>query len=205
MKTENHSIDLQGKAVSSGIGIGSATILSSKSITVRPDKIDPKKVDVHLQKLKDSRELLLSEYKVLKEESRLQNAKDILEAQIQTLKDPEVNKRIQLKIESERHSVSYSIFSTLNDYIQLLETSGVKWATERAVDIVAIRDEWVDVVSEKRREVTMEKGDVIFAEEIPPALMVKISRIKVAAIVMEKGGDTSHAVILSQSLGIPCD
>ena len=204
MKTENQSIDLQGKAVSSGIGIGSATILSSKSITVRPDKIDPNKIDVHLQKLKDSRELLLSEYKVLKEESRLQNAKDILEAQIQTLKDPEVNKRIQLKIESERHSVGYSIFSTLNDYIQLLETSGVKWATERAVDIVAIRDEWVDVVSENRREVTMEKGDVIFAEEIPPALMVKISRIKVAAIVMEKGGDTSHAVILSQSLGIPC-
>ena len=59
MKTENQSIDLQGKAVSSGIGIGSATILSSKSITVRPDKIDPKKVDVHLQKLKDSRKLLL--------------------------------------------------------------------------------------------------------------------------------------------------
>lgn len=204
MNPANHSIDLTGKAVSSGIGIGYATILDSKSTTVRPDKIDQKDVESHLQKLRDSRKLLLSEYEILRDESHLQSTKDILEAQIQTLKDPEVNKRVQLKIESERLSVGYAIFSTLNEYIQLLETSGVKWANDRAVDIVAIRDEWVDVVSENRREVSINKGDVIFAEEIPPALMVKISRIKVAAIVMEKGGDTSHAVILSQSLGIPC-
>lgn len=204
MNPANHSIDLTGKAVSSGIGIGYATILDSKSTTVRPDKIDQKDVESHLQKLRDSRKLLLSEYEILRDESHLQSTKDILEAQIQTLKDPEVNKRVQLKIESERLSVGYAIFSTLNEYIQLLETSGVKWANDRAVDIVAIRDEWVDVVSENRREISINKGDVIFAEEIPPALMVKISRIKVAAIVMEKGGDTSHAVILSQSLGIPC-
>ena len=204
MKAGSHSIELKGKAVSSGIGIGSVTILSSKATTVRPDKIDQEDIESHLLKLRDSRNLLLSEYELLKDESDIQSAKDILEAQIQTLKDPEVNKRVQLKIESERLSVGYAIFSTLNEYIQLLESSGVKWANDRAVDIVAIRDEWIDVVSENRREITMNSGDVIFADEIPPALMVKISRVKVAAIVMEKGGDTSHAVILSQSLGIPC-
>lgn len=204
MKPENNSIDLSGKAVSSGVGIGLATILNTKTATVRPDKIDQGEIDLHLQKLRDSRNMLLSEYEVLKDESHLQSAKDILEAQIQTLKDPEVNKRVKLKIESERLSVGYAIFSTLNEYIQLLETSGVKWASDRAVDIVAIRDEWINVASENRREISINKGDVIFAEDIPPALMVKISRIKVAAIVMEKGGDTSHAVILSQSLGIPC-
>lgn len=204
MKPESNSIDLKGKPVSNGIGIGSVTILNSKATTVRPDKIDQDKVESNLQKLRDSRNLLLSEYEILRDESHLQSAKDILEAQIQTLKDPEVNKRVQKKIESERLSVGYAIFSTLNEYIQLLETSGVKWASDRAVDIVAIRDEWIDVVSENRREISLNRGDVIFAEEIAPALMVKISRIKVAAIVMEKGGDTSHAVILSQSLGIPC-
>tara|TARA_R100001143_G_scaffold63605_1_gene73840 strand:- start:68620 stop:70344 length:1725 start_codon:yes stop_codon:yes gene_type:complete len=204
MNPGSNSIDLTGKAVSSGIGIGPVTIINTKSTTVRPDKIDPDEVKTHLQKLRDSRNLLLSEYEILRDESHLQSAKDILEAQIQTLKDPEVKKRVQYKIESERLSVGYAIFSTLNEYIQLLESSGVQWANDRAVDIVAIRDEWIDVVSENRREFSMSKGDVIFAEEIPPALMVKISRIKVAAIVMEKGGDTSHAVILSQSLGIPC-
>lgn len=188
MKPGSNSIDLTGKAVSSGIGIGSATILNSKSTTVRPDKIDQEEVKLHLQKLSDSRKLLLSEYEVLKDISHLQSAKDILEAQIQTLKDPEVNKKVRLKIESERLSVGYAIFSTLNEYIQLLETSGVQWASDRAVDIVAIRDEWVDVVSENRKEISISEGDVIFAEEIPPALMVKISRIKVASIVMEKGG-----------------
>lgn len=204
MKSEGNSIDLTGKAVSSGIGIGSANILNSKLTTVRPDKIDPEQVEFHLQKLSDSRKLLLSEYELLRDESVLQDAKDILEAQIQTLKDPEVNKRVELKIESERLSVGYAIFITLNEYIQLLESSGVKWASDRAVDIVSIRDEWINVVSENRKEISMNKGDVIFAEEISPALMVKISRVKVAAIVMEKAGDTSHAVILSQSLGIPC-
>jgi phosphotransferase system enzyme I (PtsI) len=204
MKSSSQSIDLKGRAVSSGIGIGPTTILSFEPTAVRPDKIEPNEIPSHLQKLRDSRNLLLEEYDALKGESNLQEARDILEAQILTLKDPEVNKRVQFKIESERHSVGYAIFSTLNEYIQLLETSAVKWANDRAIDIVAIRDEWIDVVSENRKEISIEKGDVIFAEEISPALMVKISRIKVAAIVMEKGGDTSHAVILSQSLGIPC-
>lgn len=204
MKSSSQSIELKGRAVSSGIGIGPTTILSFEPTAVRPDKIEPNEIPLHLQKLRDSRNLLLEEYEALKGESNLQEARDILEAQILTLKDPEVNKRVQFKIESERHSVGYAIFSTLNEYIQLFETSAVKWANDRAIDIVAIRDEWIDVVSENRKEISIEKGDVIFAEEISPALMVKISRIKVAAIVMEKGGDTSHAVILSQSLGIPC-
>lgn len=204
MKTASHSIDLKGRAVSSGIGIGPTAILNTDSTSVRPDKIEPNKVESHLRKLSDSRELLLKEYEGLRDESNMQEAIDILEAQILTLKDPEVNKRIQLKIESERLSVGYAIFSTLNEYIQLLEASAVKWANDRAIDIVAIRDEWIDVVSENKREISVKNGDVVFAEEIPPALMVKISRIKVAAIVMERGGDTSHAVILSQSLGIPC-
>lgn len=204
MMNEQQAIKFSGKAASRGIGIGPVRILEAQKSAVRPEKITENEVDQNIQKFDHARKLLTDEYRELKKSSGSQDSKDILEAQIQTLEDPEVNKTVYHKIKHEQLTAEYAIFSTYNDYIQLLESSDVGWANERAIDVVSIRDELVTAASDVNRSLAVEEGEVVFAIDIPPATMVKISKIKIAAIVMEKGGNTSHAVILSQSLGIPC-
>ncbi len=204
MKNRQNSIKFLGKPVSKGVGIGPVHLLEYQSSSVRPEKIKESEVDNNLVKFKSACELLIQEYNELKNHAQTQEAQDILEAQIQTLQDPEVNKTVRHKVKNELLKTEYAIFTTYNDYIQLLESSDVDWAKERAIDVVSIRDELVNAVSDKKKSLDLKEGEIVFATDIPPATMVKISRINVAGIVMERGGATSHAVILSQSLGIPC-
>ncbi len=203
MKTEQPAI-LSGKPAATGIGIGNAWILEKESHTVKPVKIREDEVEEHQKKFLTAKEVVEQSYEKLKSIPDDYDALEIIDAQIQTLNDPEVFKSVNAKIADEKYAVDYAIFSTFNEYIQLLEKSDVTWANERTIDIAAIRDELIQATQKDKKGLTVKEGEIVFAEEIPPTVMVELSKIKIAGIVMEKGGFTSHAVILSQSLGIPC-
>lgn len=203
MKTHQTKI-LSGKPAASGIGIGNAVILSTYSKTVLPEKIDQDEIPGEITKFRNAREVVGKEYEEMKILPDNKDALDIIDAQIQTLRDPEVERRIEEKIRTEKLSAEYSIFSVYNEYIQLLETSSTDWANERAVDVASIRDEVIDATRDKAKELSVNEGEIVFAEDISPTIMVKLSHLDIGGIVIQKGGLTSHVVILSQSLGIPC-
>ncbi|WP_319559502.1 phosphoenolpyruvate--protein phosphotransferase [Marispirochaeta sp.] len=48
------------------------------------------------------------------------------------------------------------------------------------------------------------ENSVIVAEELTPSATARLDTERVAAIITEKGGRTSHAAILARSLSIPC-
>lgn len=200
----HHTKVFSGRPAAQGIGIGTVWTLRDETSTVHPEKIADKDVKKHYEKFTKARELVKSEYEKLKFLPDDDEIQEIIDAQIQTLFDPEVDSSVKSKIEDEHLAVDYAIFSTFNDYIELMENSGTTWAKDRTIDIVSIRDELIRATKEKKKEYTVKKGEIVFAEEISPTDMVHLSRLNIAGIVMEKGGLTSHAVILSQSLGIPC-
>lgn len=49
----------------------------------------------------------------------------------------------------------------------------------------------------------MPAGTVLVAEELTPSMTASLDKEKIAAIVTEKGGMTSHAAILARAMGIP--
>ncbi|MCC5940297.1 MAG: phosphoenolpyruvate--protein phosphotransferase [Balneolaceae bacterium] len=195
---------LSGRPAAQGIGIGKIWILADDNKPVHPEKIRNKEVRAHLEKYQNAKKIVTDEYEKIKQLPDDFDLGEIIEAQIQTLNDPEVEKLITKKIEKELSSVEYAIFSTYNDYIQLLEAADAKWANERTIDIVSVRDDLIQATKEKKRIFDVQAGEIVFANDISPTAMVKLSHINIGGIVMEKGGFTSHAVILSQSLGIPC-
>lgn len=201
---DQHTKVFSGRPAAHGIGIGKVWTRRDESSTVHPEKIDVADVEKNFKKFVNARELVKREYEKLKYIPDDDDVQEIIDAQIQTLNDPEVNSSIKSKIEKDHFAVEYAIFSTFNDYIELMENSGVTWAKDRTIDIVSIRDELIRATKEKKKEYSVKKGEIVFAEEISPTDMVHLSRMNIAGIVMEKGGLTSHAVILSQSLGIPC-
>ena len=48
------------------------------------------------------------------------------------------------------------------------------------------------------------KGSILIAKEISPTDLVSFYDQGIAALVIEKGGRTSHATIIAQSLNLPC-
>lgn len=197
-------IEFEGVPASGGIGIGKVHILEEKQEDVSPEKIHEEDIQFNVDKCNRAFRELKEEFLKLKDAATGEVA-DIIDAQIETLKDPELLKTILYKIESERYEAEYAIFSTLNEYIHIMENADAEWLNERTIDLKAIRDQLIDVARNKKKQSKfLEPGSVVFAMNVSPTSMIELSRNSIAGLVMQKGGLTSHAVILAQSLDIPC-
>lgn len=197
-------IVLRGKPAAPGIGIGTVCILQSETEAILPSKITYKEIPGQIDKFNSALKTLREEYLKIKELPGNKEVHHIIQAQIQTLDDPELHAGIIRKIEEVHLTAEYAIFSEFNNYIQLLGAASADWAEERVIDLISIRDELIEITRDRKKNLNVKEGDIIFAEDIAPAMMVTLSHLKIGGVVIKKGGFTSHAVILSQSLGIPC-
>lgn len=201
---KNRSKTIYGTPASNGIGIGTVWILEDEETMVRPEKIRKADIDYHLNKFERAKQAVIRDYQHLKDIADDDDIAAIIEAQIQTLKDPELNKLIRIKVSEKNYGVIFAVFSTFNDYIQLMETASTEWLNERSIDVISIRDQLIHVLQDRRTERNIPEKAIVLAREVSPTVLIQLSQMDVSGIVMEKGGLTSHAVILSQSLGIPC-
>lgn len=195
---------VEGIPASAGIGIGTVWVLKEEETIVRPEKIDDSEVQQHLKRFQNARKAVIKDYQHLKDIADDEDVAAILEAQIQTLRDPELNSLIEAKISGKNYGVIYAVFSTFNEYIQLMETANSEWLNDRSIDVISIRDQLIHVLQDRRKKHPIPEKAIVLASEVSPTVLVQLSRMEISGIIMEKGGLTSHAVILSQSLGIPC-
>ncbi|CAN5306374.1 phosphoenolpyruvate--protein phosphotransferase [soil metagenome] len=201
-KLKTHT--LSGTPGAGGRGIGRPKVLHTEETVVRPEKIDEEDVQSELALTRQAIKDLIEEFQNLKKVSDEEEVIQVIETQIQVLCDPELNSSIEENILQKKYKAVYAIFSSFNTYIQLLENSDTPWLNERSVDIISIRDQLIDVIRNRRREDLNADDAVVFAVELSPTEMIRLRRFKLAGIVTQKGGLTSHMVILAQALGIPC-
>ena len=195
---------LLGTPGAGGRAVGRPVVINTERKVVKPEKIDAERVDDEVELVENALDELVDEFEGLKSINSEEDIVDVMETQIQLLRDPELKKSIDGKIRSQKFKAVFAIFSSFNEYIQLLENSRVNWLRDRTIDIVSIRDQLIDTVRNKEPDYVKADNGVIFAEELSPTEMIKLSRFNLAGVVTQKGGLTSHVVILAQSLGIPC-
>ncbi|WP_158551561.1 phosphoenolpyruvate--protein phosphotransferase [Rhodohalobacter sp. SW132] len=195
---------LLGTPGAGGRGLGRPVVLNREKTVVKPEKIEKGEEENELRFINREIDELKKEFYDLKLVSNERDVEEVIESQIQVLDDPELREKIREMIEEQHYKAIYAVFSSFNDYIQILENSGAKWLNDRTVDIISIRDQLIDLIrNHQPRELDADNA-VIFAVELSPTEMVKLSKLNPAGIVSQKGGLTSHMVILAQSLGIPC-
>ena len=195
---------LLGTPGAGGRGIGRPVVLNREKRVVKPEKIGKSQVENELQLVEQGITELENEFRNLQKASSEDEVIEVIESQIQVLKDPELNLNIQKQVKEDLYRAVYAIFTSFNDYIRLLENAAAGWLNDRAVDIISIRDQLIDLVRNHQPDELNVDNAVIFAVELSPTEMVKLSKFNPAGIVSQKGGLTSHMVILAHSLGIPC-
>ncbi len=195
---------LSGTPGAGGRGIGRPQVLHTEETIVRPEKIEEEDVQNELALTRQAVKDLIEEFQNLKKVSDEEEVSQVIDMQIQVLCDPELNSSIEENITQKKYRATYAIFTSFSTYIQLLENSDTPWLNERSVDIISIRDQLIDIIRNRQPKDLNADDAVVFAVELSPTEMIKLSRFKLAGIVTQKGGLTSHMVILAQSLGIPC-
>src|SRR5690554_1297431 len=199
-----NEILVQGIGGASGIAIGNAVLLEAKKTAVTPSSIHKKEIKKEKKKFIHSRDELTDELTQLKSEVDTQASLEIVETQLQITLDPEIEKNVFELVEKNLLSAEFAIYQSYSKYIERLQESGSDLFLQRIIDLEDVRDRLIDLITHNAKSKKIKKGDILITADLSPTELLSYYEQGISGIVMDKGGQTSHAAIIAQSLGIPC-
>lgn len=199
---KSHKV-IQGISANPGIAVGKVVCLDNKRRKVLPNAISADEVDIHLDAFERGRRILVKELSDMVEYLDA-NSAAIIETQKQIVLDAEIEKRVKSVIKDELLSGDYAIYKTFCDFIERLKESGSELFRQRIVDLENLRDRFIDIVCKDEQNLSIEKGTILVVNELSPTELVALHSEGLVGLVMERGGVTSHASLIAQSLEIPC-
>ena len=197
---------IDGLAASPGVAIGSAIVIQRRTVQVKPGKIDKKQIDAELSAFNTVRDGTirdLQSYDISDSSRNYGDAAEILDAQIEIVKDPDLHRSVCKFIKKNHYKADYAICLAFDQYLKVIEKSGNQLLIERLVDVRDIRDRLVKRIQRHRPGLHLAGNTVVVSEEISATEVIEYARDGVRAIVSDRGGLTSHAVIIANSLGVP--
>ncbi|MEX2362633.1 MAG: phosphoenolpyruvate--protein phosphotransferase, partial [Balneolaceae bacterium] len=169
-----------------------------------PKSIKASSINTHKKKFLEAKVRFLNDLDKMGRELNDPGSAEIIDTQRQIIKDPEIEKSAFEIIEHKLLSVDFAVYQTLCQFIERLKESGSELFRQRIVDLEDIRDRFISIIQNNQSTRPVKKGSIIITSEISPTDLVSFYENGIAGLVMDKGGVTSHAAIIAQSLGIPC-
>lgn len=172
---------------------------------IRAQKMED--VEVELKKLDEAKKGCMESLTRLIE--KLQNETDkesaeILDFQLLLLEDDNYFGAIREIVKAQKVNCEYAIVSRSESYRSELAALDNPYLNERTADITDLERRLLNVLS-GGMEHDMEDGSwIVAAEDLTPSQVVELGKKRLKGIILEKGGLSSHCVILARSMNIPC-
>lgn len=194
---------LHGLAVSPGIAIGKAYI----HIQFRPDfseqTIPTDWIEEEIKRFHRATDSLLEQINGLKQRKDADSESvSILKAQSLILKDPELIGLIEHFVQHNKYALEYAIFQGFQTYIDKFEATNNANLIERIPDLIEIRDRLALILHGQDSHYELPDECILVAKDYSIHDLIKYAN-RIKALVLEKGGYTSHLAIIAHSLGIP--
>jgi phosphotransferase system enzyme I (PtsI) len=199
---------LKGIPVSPGVAISKALLLQTNTVTTEKKSITKEQIPNEQKKLKTAIEKTEEQLTQLHQqllESVGEEQAAIMSAHLVLLKDPAFIDEINNQIQNSLIDVSSAVQAAANQFIQIFEAMEDEYMRERATDIKDISNRLIANILGKNNTQSLDTDEsfILVSDDLTPSETVTLPRERVEAIVVAKGGKTSHAAILARSLGIP--
>ncbi|MDR1167138.1 MAG: phosphoenolpyruvate--protein phosphotransferase [Deltaproteobacteria bacterium] len=203
-------------SVFKGIGVGTAAVQGEAFVlgglnVIRSNLPDDEAVTVEVERFLQAVDSTSAKFKAAKAilpRGIAGQDEEIFEIYLALLKEPFLQKHTISLIHQEKINAEAALLMTL-DLIQ--EIMGSRVATpdpyikRRGEDVAQLVHSLLKSLSgrEEPPENFYPQGCVVVAKEMTPAEVVALPRDRVAGLVTENGGRTSHTALLAQALEIP--
>lgn len=111
------------------------------------------------------------------------------------------------RVQAEKINMDYAVEEEKKKICEMFSSMSDLYMKERAADIENVCHELISrlngIVSVERQIGRAEEPFIVAAEDLTPADTVRIEKTFLKGFITEKGGVTSHVVILAKTLGIP--
>lgn len=199
----------RGIAVSPGIAVGTAYVITEIYVGGKSAKITSGEVKSELDRFEAARHRTAMDLQHLERKVATQVGPEeaaIFAVHRSILRDPGFSNHICKLISDEQITAQAALRDTVSYYETLFSKSRDEYLQERVNDIRDIAVRLSAYLSNASQEIKKDLRNgklIVFADELLPSQVVALGDIDVAGIVTQKGSQTSHAAIIARSRGIP--
>ncbi|MCJ7525752.1 MAG: phosphoenolpyruvate--protein phosphotransferase [Candidatus Aminicenantes bacterium] len=202
-------IRIKGKAVSPGIVMGRALLYNFEKEVIRAENIGEKSVEKEIWRLENAVKKSQAQLKKINRDLQKIMGKDaafIIETQYLLLKDSHLLDEIRGTIQNKLVKAEWAIKEVEKKYLKIFHTIPDLSFKAKSNDISDVLTRLIANLKKSSPATSApQPGQVILvADDISPSVAATMmSNKRLLGLVLNKGGETSHTVILARTLGIP--
>ncbi|HTH93992.1 MAG TPA: phosphoenolpyruvate--protein phosphotransferase [Rhodocyclaceae bacterium] len=205
------TFSLHGLAVSTGIAIGRAHLVSNATLEVAQYQIREKDIVAEISRLDAALAAVQAELDVLRGEASAAGTPTELVAFVSVhamlLSDPMLSEIPKDIIRERRCNAEWALVQQLDTITEQFEAFDDAYLRERKNDVVQVVERVLKVLMGKSRKLSKKNKDseelIVVAHDLSPADTIQFRNLKVRGFVTDMGGFTSHTAIVARSLAIP--
>ncbi|MBM7614394.1 phosphoenolpyruvate--protein phosphotransferase [Alkaliphilus hydrothermalis] len=195
---------LKGIGASPGIAIGKIFLIEQEELKIECKAINDNHIEKEIKRLKSALVKSREQIQEIREKASTEQ-RNILEAHIMILEDPELVKTVETKIQSEKINSEAALQTTLEMFVAIFEAMEDEYMKERAADIRDVGQRLLmNLLGKEQLNLKNLKEPVILvARDITPSDTAQMDPEKVMGFLTDIGGRTSHSAIMARSMEIP--
>ncbi len=205
------SFTVHGLAVSQGIAIGHAHLVSHALLEVAHFTVAPRHVEAEVTRLRSAVAVVKAELAGLKAASGSGAAPSEVDAfvgmHIMFLEDPLLADAAENLIRTRRANAEWALVQQMEHLVEQFEAIEDAYLRERKSDVVQVVERVVKVLLGRPGHLPPKRkdglGTIVVAHDLSPTDTIGFKDHAVAGFVTDAGGPTGHTAIVARSLSIP--
>ena len=204
------TFSLHGLAVSSGIAIGRAHLVSHATLEVAHYQVREKEVAGEIERFDVAVDVVRAELETLHGEASLPGTPSEVAAFVgihaMILEDPLLTEVPKDLIRGRRCNAEWALVQQMEQLVSQFEDIEDGYLRERKHDVVQVAERVLKALMGKGRKIGRRGKDedlIIVAHDLSPADTIQFKKLKIGGFVTDLGGATSHTAIVARSLAIP--
>lgn len=203
------SFTMHGVAVSSGIAIGHAHLVSHALLEVVHYQVPKKLIEQEVTRFEGAVDKVKQDLDVIRRQLPAGSPAEIgafVNTHLMILADKHLSEEPKRIIREEQCNAEWAIKQQMDDLVQQFEQIEDEYLRERKQDVVQVVERVIKVLLGHPSQVAVreqESAIILVAHDLSPADAIQFKQHQFAAFITDVGGATSHTAILARSLNIP--
>ena len=214
---------VHGQAVSRGVAIGRAVIVTSSRVDVAHYFIQPEQIAREIERLCQARQVVVQDIERTQGQVQAMSAGSappellaLLDVHLMLLQDEQMDQSVRQWIEERHYNAEWALTAQLEVVARQFDEMDDPYLRERKADVEQVVERMLRVLQGNASPVMppvlnphatalahREDPLVLVAHDLSPADMLQFKQSVFAGFVTDVGGKTSHTAIVARSMDIP--
>ncbi len=198
-------ITIQGKGVSTGIGMGPLYFYRRAKTEVKVYTVED--VEAEWQRFKTAQETAIAQLGVLAEKAREEagdEAAMLFETHQMMAEDLDYEETIQGLIMEEHRNAESAVADTGAQFAEMFASMDDAYMQGRAADVKDVSQRILDILmGVVQGGINSEVPVLLAADDLAPSETIQLDKSKILGFITSYGSGSSHTAILARTMGIP--